>query len=176
MSILLHDNQVPISLGVATLIFGISSSLLTSGVHLSASVLTVPLLYNLPADTSTRIFSRFYRRHAKIVAPVAAFSTTMFGLSAYLFMGAGLGSTIALGHATGLIFSTFLWTRLVMMRTIRALVDNADGVKLIDGVDQAEVERLLRRWNWMNVFKGCFCFGGALIGLIILSTRASAGA
>lgn len=174
MSIVLHDDQPPFALGNTALILGISSSLLVSGIHFSSSFLTLPILSNFPADTSTEVFANFYRRSAKIAAPLTAFSTTMFGLSAYFFVGAGHGFNIALGHAAGLTFAAFLWTRLVMMRVTRVLLDDSHGVKLTDGVDQAEVERLLRRWKWMNISRGCFIFGGGLIGLVVLSARAAA--
>lgn len=173
MSIVLHDNQSPFALGNTALILGISSSLLVSGIHFSSSLLTVPLLYKLSADTSTQVFSKFYQRNAKIAAPLTAFSTTMFGLSAYFFSRGGHGFNIALGHAAGLTFATFLWTRLVMMRVTRVLLDNSHGVKLTGGVDQAEVERLLRRWKWMNISRGCFIFGGGLVGLVVLAARAA---
>lgn len=175
MSIVLHD-QSSFALGNTILVLGISSSLIVSGIHFSSSFLTVPILSALPADTSTQIFAKFYQHSAKIVAPLTAFSTTMFGLSAYFFIGAGRGFNIALGHAAGLAFATFVWTRLVMMGVTRALLVNSDGVKLTDGVDQAEVERLMRKWKWMNVPRGCLIFGGGLIGLAVLSTRAAAGA
>lgn len=170
MSVLLLENQAPYTLGNAALIVGISSSLLVSGIHFSASLITVPLLYNLPADTSTQIFARFYQRSAHIAAPLAAFSTTLFGLSACFFAGGGHGFNIALGHAAGLTFATFFWTRLIMMRVTRVLLENSDGVKLTDGVDQADVDRLLRRWTWLNIFKGCLTLSGALIALVVLST------
>lgn len=170
MSILLLDDQPALTLGNAALILGISSSLLVSGIHFSASLLTVPLLYRLPADTSTRVFSQFYRGSVKVAAPLTAFATTMFGLSAYFFTGRGHGLNIALGHAAGLAFAIFFWTRLVMMRTTRALLENSEGVKLTDGMDQDDVERLLRRYKWMNILRGCFVFGGGLVGLVVLST------
>lgn len=173
MSIVLHDNRSPSALGNAALILGVSSSLLVSGIHFSSSLLTVPLLYKLSADTSVQVFSKFYQRNVKIAAPLTAFSTTMFGLSAYFFVGAGHGFNIALGHAAGLTFAAFLWTRLVMMGVTRVLLDNSDGVKLTDVVDQAEVERLLKRWKWMNIFRGCFVFGGGLVGLVVLSAQAA---
>lgn len=173
MSIALHE-QPSFALGNTALVLGITSSLLVSGIHFGSSLLTVPLLYTLSADTSTQLFSKFYRYSAKIAAPLTAFSTTMFGLSAYFSVGAVHGFNIALGHAAGLTFAAFFWTRLVMMGVTRALLDNSDGVKLTDGVDQAEVERLLKRWKWMNISKGCLIFGGGLIGLVVLSTRAAA--
>lgn len=175
MSIVLND-QPSSPLGNISLVLGISSSLLVSGVHFSSSLLTVPLLYSLPADTSTQVFSEFYRSSAKITAPLTAFSTTMLGLSAYFFVGAGQWFNIALGHAAGLTFAAFFWKRLVMMGVTRVLLDNSAGVKLTDGVDQAEVERLLRRWKWMNLCRGCFIFGGGLVGLVVLSAGAALGA
>lgn len=176
MSAVLHDNQSPSALGSTALILGVSSSLLVSGIHFGSSLLTVPLLYTLSADTSTQVFSNFYQRSAKISAPLTAFSTTMFGLSACFFSGAGHGFNIALGHAAGLTFAAFLWTRLVMMKLTRVLLDNSDGLKLTDAVDQAEVERLLRRWKWVNICRGFFVLGGGLVGLVVLSAQAAAGA
>lgn len=176
MSILLRDNQAPSALGNTALIVGISSSLLVSGIHFSTSLITVPLLYNLPADTSTQIFARLYQRNSHTAAPLAALSTVVFGVSACFSAGGRHGFTIALGHAAGLTFATFFWTRLIMMRVTRVLLETSDGVKLTDGVDQADVEHLLRRWKWLNMFKGCLTFAGALIGLVVLSTQAAAGA
>lgn len=175
MSIVPYDTQSPFALGNAALVLGISSALIVSGIHFSSSFLTLPVISSFPADTSTEVFAKFYRRSAKIAAPLTAFSTTMFGLSAYFFVGAGHGFNIALGHAAGLTFVAFLWTRLVMMRVTRVLLDNSHGVKLADPVDQAELRRLLRRWKWMNVSRGCFISGGGLIGLVVLSARAAAG-
>lgn len=175
MSIVPHDSQSPFALSNTALILGITSSFLVSGIHFSSSLLTMPLLYNLNADTSTQIFSNFHRRSAKIGAPLTAFSVTMLGLSAYFFAAAGHGFNVALGHAAGLTFATFIWTRLVMMRVTRVLLGNSDGVKLTEWVEQAEVDRLLRKWKWMNVFRGCFTLVGGFIGLVVLSTRAAAG-
>lgn len=168
MSIVLND-QPSSTLGNISLVLGISSSFLVSGIHFSSSFLTVPLLYKLPADTSTQVFSKFFRSSAKIAAPLTAFSTTMLGLSAYFFAGSRQWFSIALGHAAGLTFAAFFWKRLIMMGVTRVLLDNSAGVKLTDGVDEVEVERLLRRWKWMNLVRGCFVFGGGLVGLVVLS-------
>lgn len=168
MSIVLRDQPYSI-LGNIFLVLGISSSLLVSGIHFSSSFLTVPLLYKLPADTSTQIFSKFYRSSAKIAAPLTALATTMLGLSAYFFAASGQWFNIALGHAAGLTFAAFFWKRLVMMGVTGVLLDNSAGVKLTDGVDEAEVERLFRRWKWMNLVRGCLILGGGLVGLVVLS-------
>lgn len=175
MSIVLSDQPSP-TLGNISLVLGISSSLLVSGIHFSSSLLTVPLLYKLPADTSVQGFSKFYRSSAKIAAPLTAFSTTMLGLSAYFLAGSRQWFNIALGHAAGLTFAAFFWKRLVMKGVTGVLLDNSAGVKLTDEVDQAEVERLLRRWKWMNLVRGCFIFGGGLVGLVFLSAGAASEA
>lgn len=175
MSIVFND-QPSSTLGNISLVLGISSSLLVSGTHFSSSLLTVPLLYNLPADTSVQVFSNFYRSSAKIAAPLTAFSTTMLGLSAYFLAGSRQWFNIALGHAAGLTFAAFFWKKLVMMGVTGVLLDNSAGVKLTDEVDQAEVERLLRKWKWMNLVRGCFIFSGGLVGLVVLSAGAASGA
>lgn len=175
MSALVNYDQPGMAVGSTTLILGISSSLLVSGLHFGASLLTMPSFYKLPADTSTQLFSQFYQRSTRITAPLTAFATAMFGLSAYFFAGERYGLQIALAHAAGLTFSTFLWTRLVMMRVNRALLGTFDGLKLTDEVDQAEVELLLRRWKRMNLLRGCLTTGGGLVGLVALATRAAVG-
>lgn len=173
MSTLVEYQQPAVTLGDTALVFGISSSLLVSGIHFGASILTVPLLYTLPVDTSTQLFSNVHRGSTKINAPLAAFSTTTFAISAYFFAAQDDCFHIALAHAAGLIFSSLLWTRLIMKGVTLALLDTSNQVKLTDEVDQAKVERLLRKWKWMNLFKGCLTFGAGLIGLIALAARAS---
>lgn len=170
MSSLVEYQQPAATLGNAALVLGVSSSLLVSGIQLGATH-TVPLLYTLPVDTSTQLFSRVHRGNAKTGAPLAAFSATAFAISAYLFAGGEDRFNIALAHATGLILSSLLWTRLAMKGVTRALLDASNQVKLADEMDQAKMKHLLRKWKWMNLFKGGLTFGGGLIGLAALVTR-----
>lgn len=133
----------------------------------------MPLLYTIPVDTSTELFSKLHRRSATIGAPLAAFSATTFAVSAYLSARGENRFNIALAHAAGLILSTFLWTRVAMKGVTLALLDAPNQMKLTGEVDQAKVERLLRKWKWMNVIRGGLTFGAGLIGLITLATRAA---
>jgi hypothetical protein len=171
MSSLIEYQQPACTWASAALVLGVSSSLLVSGIQLGA-IHTVPLLYTLPVDTSTQLFSKVHRGSAKTSAPIAAFSATAFAVSAYLFAGGEARFNIVLAHAAGLILSSLLWTRLAMKGVTRALLDNTSNqVKLADEMDQATMKRLLRKWKWMSLFKGGLTFGGGLIGLIALAAR-----
>lgn len=172
MSSLIGYQQPTSTSGQAALILSISSSLLVSGINIG-TIHTVPLLYTLPVDTSTELFSKLYRRSATIGTPLAAFSATAFAVSAYLSAGGENRFNIALAHAAGLILSTFLWTRVAMRGVTLALLDAPNQVKLKGEVDQVQVERLMRKWKWMNAIRGGLMFGGGLIGLIALATRAA---
>jgi hypothetical protein len=172
MSSVVEYQQPAPTFGNAALILGVSSSLLVSGIQLGA-IHTVPLLYTLPVDTSTQLFSRVHRGSAKISAPLAAFSATAFAVSAYLLAGGQGRFSIALAHAAGLILSSLLWARLAMKGVTRALLEDtaSNQVKLADEMDQAKVVYLMRKWKWMSLFKGGLTLGGGLIGLIALATR-----
>lgn len=171
MSSLIEYYQHPaVNFGKTAMVLGVSSSLLVSGIHLGA-IHTVPLLYALPVDTSTQLFSKVHRGSTKIGVPLASFSATILAVSAYLYAGDGYFN-VALAHAAGLTFSSLLWTRLVMKGVTRSLLDASSQVKLVNEMDQVQVERLLRRWKWMNLFKAGLTFGGGLIGLIALARAA----
>lgn len=172
MSSLIDNHHHTFNPGTIALVLGISSSLLVSGIHLGA-IHTVPLLYALPVDTSAQLFSKVHHASTKVGAPLAAFSATALAVSAYLYAGGEDYFNIALAHAVGLILSSLLWTRLVMKGVTRALLDASSPVKLVNEMDQVQVKRLLRRWKWMNLFKAGLTFGGGLIGIIALATRAA---
>lgn len=172
MSSLIEYQHPAVNLGKTALVLGVISSLLVSGIHLGA-IHTVPLLYALPVDTSAQLFSKVHRGSTKIGVPLTAFSAVALAVSAYLCAAGGEHFNIALAHAAGLILSSLLWTRLVMKGVTRALLDASNQVKLVNEIDQVQVERLLRKWKWMNLFKAVLNFGGGLIGLIALATKAA---
>ncbi|KAF8847928.1 DUF1772-domain-containing protein, partial [Acephala macrosclerotiorum] len=142
-------------------ILGLTTSLLLSGINISASLLTLPTLYSLPPSTSTPIFSQLYYRGAASLVPLGLFSASCSLLTAYLHPAQRTLWAIA-GVAT---LSQTPWTLLVMMPGIKRLNGIAESEVEREKVRREEVEGLLRQWTWMNFVRGGMPLVGAVCGL-----------
>ncbi len=147
-------------------LLGLSSSFWLSGIYFSASQLTLPLLYRLPAETSTNIFTELYYRGAQTIVPLALLSTLSTGLSAYLDPERRSGYAVA---ATATI-SSLAWTAAFMSGTINRLIAISKDANLQEKAGPSgEVEMLLRRWKWMNNVRAGLCAVGGLLALLVAS-------
>ncbi|EXJ80036.1 hypothetical protein A1O3_08322 [Capronia epimyces CBS 606.96] len=144
-------------------LLGLSTSLYLSGVHFSASQLTLPILYRLPAATSTSIFTELYYRGAKTIVPLALLSSLSTGLAAILDPERRVGYAVA----AGLTLATLPWTRLAMTGTIETLIGLSNDAAAREKVQDGEVEGLLRRWNWMNLVRSVLDGMGGIVALLV---------
>ncbi|KAF2717445.1 hypothetical protein K431DRAFT_189516, partial [Polychaeton citri CBS 116435] len=150
------------SLRAAQLV-GLTSSLFISGINFSAGHLTLPILYRLPGGTASDIFQELYFRGAWTVAPLAILSTLSSGTAAYL---AGPGNTRLLWAAVGgATISTQIWTAFFMMPTNNELIRISqvpEGEKREEEAKKAGVNKLLRKWVWMNHVRAALAATGGL--------------
>jgi hypothetical protein len=146
-------------------VLGLSSSLILSGINFGASHLTIPLLYNLPVPTSTRLFSSLYHRGAITLVPLTLFSGLNFGTLAYLIPSQRLTYAIA-GAST---LSALAWTQIVIAPTNKRLCEVSEmGDVETEKVKGEEVDELLRRWKWMNFVRSGLALAGGLVGFSAL--------
>jgi hypothetical protein len=150
----------------ASALLGLSSSLWLSGIYFSASQLTLPLLYRLPAETSTKVFTELYYRGAKTIVPLALLSTASTGLSAYLDPDNHLKYAVA-AAAT---ISSLAFTAAAMTPTIdRLIAISKDTTVMVKSAASGEIETLLRRWKWMNNVRAGLCAVGGVLALLVAS-------
>lgn len=141
---------------------GLSSSIYLSGVHFSASQLTLPILYRLPTQTSTSIFTELYYRGASTIVPLVLLSSLSTGIAAFL----DPARRVEYAFAAGLTFATLPWTRVAMADNIEKLIAIAEDATLREKVPAAEVERLLRQWTWMNMVRSVLDGLGGIVALL----------
>jgi len=155
-----------ISIQTAAFVGSISSSLL-SGVNFSASQLTLPILYHLPADSSTPIFEELFYRGGWTIVPLTLFSTLCTGTAAYL------ETTKRSGYAAAALasFASLPWTAVVMRPTIQRLIKLANDERYRQKVEAKEVVALLKKWTWMNNVRSALALLGAVLGLSVLLGR-----
>lgn len=139
----------------STTILGLTSTLLLSGLNLTTSLLFIPHLPPLPTETSTRIFTHLYHNGMKAVVPLAATGIASFCYLAYAT------NEPKLAVASGLVASTLVWTRIVVMPVNERLI----AISKTTSGTKEEVEGLLRAWSWMNYVRGFIALGGGLLAL-----------
>lgn len=140
---------------------GLTSSLVVAGINLGASHLTVPLLYQQSVATSTTFFKDFYIRGALTLVPLAILSGSASGLVAYLVPAQ---RTIWTAAAVATL-SQIPWTVLGMMATNNRLNDIAATSAQQEKASKEEVVELLKRWRWMNIFRGFLALTGGLLAV-----------
>jgi len=140
------------------------SSLLLSGINFSASQLTLPILYRLPAATSTDVFEELFYRGGWVIVPLTIFSTSCTGVGAYYDSNRSTGYTIAAIAS----FASLPWTGLFMRSTIQYLIKIAHDERLRQKVEGREVVSLLKRWRWMNNVRAGLAAIGGMISLAML--------
>ena len=151
------------SIQAAAYIGGISSTLL-SGINFSASQLTLPILYRLPAESSTSIFEELFYRGGWTIVPLTLFSTFCTGTAAYL------EPTKRSGYAAAAFasFASLPWTAVIMRPTIQQLIKLANDERYRQKVEAKEVVSLLKKWTWMNNVRSALALLGGAAGLAVL--------
>jgi hypothetical protein len=140
------------------------SALLLSGVNLSASQLTLPILYRLPDVMSTSVFKQLFYRGGAVIVPLTIISTLTTGFSAYLDPAKRLGFAAAAIAS----FASLPWTALIMRPTILRLIELADDEKVREKAHEKEVVSLLKTWRWMNNIRSGLALIGGVTGLAVL--------
>jgi Domain of unknown function (DUF1772) len=141
------------------------SALLLSGINFSASQLTLPILYRLPAVTSTSVFEELFYRGGWVIVPLTIFSTLSTGLTAYYEPAQRAGFAAAAVAS----FASLPWTALIMRPTIQSLCKLANDEKFRQKVEGKEVVSLLKRWRWMNFVRAGLAAIGGATGLAVLA-------
>jgi hypothetical protein len=137
-----------------TAMTSVTTNLLMSGYMFSASEVTLPLLYPLPASTTTPLFHGVYHRGAAMVIPGTLISTIA---SAYLAYNANATSIRNLYAASAsIVFAMLPFTATVMMPGIHRLIhiSSADSKEQEKLQHSGEVTKLLKAWafqNWVRV-------------------------
>ena len=140
------------------------SSLLLSGINFSASQLTLPILYRLPASTSTDVFEELFYRGGWVIVPLTIISAVSTGLSAYYEPAQRTGYALAALAS----FASLPWTALIMRSTIMYLIKLGHDERLRSKVEGKEVVSLLKRWKWMNNVRAGLAAIGGITGLAVL--------
>lgn len=159
-----------------TAVLGITSTLVLSGVNIATSLLFVPRMYTLPMATTTAIFDKLYHKGVKVVLPLTALAIASFGYLAASSSSAlsyDLGGAVSRGYhagtaltvAAGLVASTLVWTRVLVMPVNKQLVGMARDATLREEAGPAVVETLLRKWRWMNYVRGFIALGAGVLAL-----------
>lgn len=159
-------------------LLGLTTSLYASGIHFSASHLTIPLLLPLPTQQSLPAFKTLYNRGAQLLVPLTLLSVLSSATASYLSPSTPLnplrnprGVSARLGYAIAALstVSALVWTAAVMLGDIGRMLELDE--QLVgkkgrgEGTEREEVERLLRRWRWQNLVRaGCGLVGG-VVGL-----------
>lgn len=177
----------PSLLRTTTAVLGITSTLVLSGINIGTSLLFVPHLYAITTTTtnnpeeplpSARIFDGLYHTGAKAVVPLAAAGILSFAglaaasshhLSGHLTTAAAAAAaaappTLQLAVAAGLVASTLVWTRVVVMPVNNRLVGLARG-RAKGSDERGEVAALLRRWERMNYVRGFVALAAGVLAL-----------
>lgn len=148
-----------------TSILGISTSLFMSGIHFSASHLTLPLLYHLPVETSSSVFAEYYHSGARTVVPLSIVSSIFTGVAAYLDPQKRVGYAVA-AAAT---FATLPFTTLVIMSVNKRLLAIAGDQTVREKAADGEVEMLLRRWTTLNMVRAVMGGVGGMLGFAVFA-------
>jgi hypothetical protein len=146
---------------------GCISSTLLSGINLSASQLTLPILYRLPSTMTPDIFEELFYRGGWIIVPLTIFSTIASGLAAYNEPSKRFGYIVAAVTS----FASMPWTAIIMRPTIQHLIKLAHDEKYCQSVPAADVVALLRRWTWMNNVRSTLALIGGCTALAVLLGR-----
>lgn len=141
--------------------FGLSTSLILSGINIGSSLLVLPVLYTRPPSISTPIFRELYHRGAVGLVPLGIVSGLASCTAAYLYPRQR-SVWLFVGATT---MAQMPWTLLVMMETNLRLCEIGESKALAETVGQMEVVGLLRKWTWMNLVRGCLPLIGGLTGL-----------
>lgn len=163
-----------------TAVLGITSTLVLSGIHIATSLLFVPRMSTLPLATSTALFDRLYHDGVQVVLPLAGLAIASFGYLAATppyhsarpaSSSSSSTSTSVVLHvpplavAAGLVVSTLVWTRVVVMPVNDQLLGMARDARRREDAGPAVVETLLRKWRWMNYVRGFVALGAGVLAL-----------
>ncbi|KAK3679823.1 hypothetical protein LTR78_000199 [Recurvomyces mirabilis] len=143
----------------------ISTAFIMSGYMLSASQVTLPLLYPLPAQTTTPLFAGVYHRGASLVIPGTIISTAA---SAYLAYTATSSQECIVYAAAGAVTTGILpLTAVAMMPGIHRLLALAksDSAVQVKAQESGEVTGLLKAWTRQNYVRVVMCAVGGGLGL-----------
>lgn len=156
--------DVPVAARTAQ-VLGITASLISSGVYLASSALSITPLLPLPINESTRIFASIYDVGKSLQVPLAATAVLGNALAAYL-----TDSTVEFGTAAALSAGTIAFTVAYMMPGIESLlaINKLDGSK-IQGVHKREVVELLVSWQKQNYTRVVMALVAGVLGLYALS-------
>ncbi len=146
-----------------TSLIGLTSSLFLSGIYFCSTQLALPLLHNLPIETSTPRFAQLYHNGAAVVGPLVALSSLSLGTSAYLDPKKRTQYAIA----GAVVFASLPWTRFVMWAGIQRLIAISEDVKLQQKVSTEEVAELFGQWGWMNLVRSGMAGIGGVVGLLL---------
>lgn len=145
----------------------------TAGSILCLSYFPVPIIRAVSADHSTARaldhLKSLFSSGSHIYPPLAALCSGLYGILAY---SAATGSPQRTGYivaAAGCIGIAPFTTGVMLGAANQALLDLYDkkekeGAKAVEA-DQGELERLLKRFEWLNAIRAAIMATGAIAGL-----------